>query len=119
MEYISSKSIQGLDGDEHFDVVKQDFRYVVRDSTFLDGLTLSTTFLAAQKSTSGHLHAGQEELYFFIKGSGQMQINDQFIGVDQGDIICVEGGEFHKVYNTADEGLLFACVFSGKRQKWQ
>ena len=51
-------------------IAKQDDRYIVKDNTTLKNLILSSTFLEANKSTNGHLHKGQEEVYFFIKGKG-------------------------------------------------
>jgi len=97
------------------EVVKEDERYTVTDNRFGDSLVLSSTFLTAKKSTTGHKHKGQEEVYFFIKGKGEMQIDDQKFKVTEGDIVCVNDGEFHRVYNTTDVGLLFICVFEGDR----
>ena len=53
-------------------VMKEDDRYTVKDNNHLNNLVLSSTFLFANKSTSGHKHEGQEEVYFFIKGHGEM-----------------------------------------------
>ena len=47
-------------------VVKEDDRYVVVDNTFLKNLIVSSTDLKPGKSTSGHSHAGQEEVYNFV-----------------------------------------------------
>ena len=48
------------------EVVKEDDRYTVKDNTSLRNLALSSTFLTAGKSTTGHAHVGQEEVYFFV-----------------------------------------------------
>ena len=48
-------------------VVKEDDRYVVVDNTFLKNLIVSSTDLKPGKSTSGHDHPGQEEVYNFVK----------------------------------------------------
>ena len=96
-------------------IAKEDERYVVKDNTTLKNLVLSSTDLKPTKSTSGHKHKGQEEVYFFIDGEGEMQIDDSRFPVKKNDIICIEDGEFHKVFNTGDYGLYFVCVFDGGR----
>ena len=62
-------------------VVKDDHRYVVKDNTLLKNLVLSSTMLSANKSTTGHRHAGQEEVYMFISGSGQMELDHKIFDV--------------------------------------
>ena len=97
------------------EIVKSDDRYTVRDNKFLNNLVLSSTDLNPGKSTSGHNHSGQEEVYFFISGKGQMQLGDEFFEVLSGDIVLIPDGVFHKVINDSDDKLYFVCVFDGKR----
>ena len=97
-------------------IVKQDDRYIVEDNTFLKKLILSSTLLNPGKETSGHKHKGQEEIYFFINGEGKMKIDEETFKVKAGDIILIEDGEFHKVFNTSRNKLYFVCVFDGKRK---
>ena len=100
-------------------VVKEDDRYVVKDNTTLNNLVLSSTRLNAKKETSGHKHKGQEEIYFFIEGHGEMQLNDDKFLVEPGSIVLIKDGVFHKVYNTSDKELYFVCVLQGARHKWK
>ena len=51
-------------------IAKEDERYIVKDNTTLKNLVVSSTRLNNNKSTSGHSHAGQEEVYYFIHGDG-------------------------------------------------
>jgi mannose-6-phosphate isomerase-like protein (cupin superfamily) len=99
------------------EVVKQDDRYVVKDNKLLNNLVLSSTKLNAGKSTTGHRHAGQEEVYMFIKGEGQMELDHKIFDVKAGDIVLIEDNVFHKVHNNSDYILEFICVFDGKRYK--
>ena len=108
MQKVSVEDIGG-------EIVKEDERYIVKDNLFGESSVLSSTFLTAGKSTTGHSHSGQEEVYFFTRGSGQMEIDNEFFDVKEGDIVCVNEGEFHRVHNTTPIGLLFLCVFEGKR----
>ena len=96
-------------------IVKEDDRYVVIDNTFLKNLIISSTDLKPGKSTSGHSHPGQEEVYNFVKGNGQMKIEDKTFPVSEGDIILIEDGKFHQVINNSKENLYFVCVFDGSR----
>ena len=96
-------------------IVKQDDRYIVEDNTTLNNLILSSTRLNPGKETTGHDHKGQEEVYFFISGKGEMQLNDDKFSVEPGDIALIKDGVFHKVYNTGNNELYFICVLHGER----
>lgn len=105
---VSTKDIGG-------EVIKDTSVYTLQDNKFGNNLTLSSTFLRAQQKTNGHSHAGQEEVYHFISGEGEMQVDDERFPVTAGDIICIQDGEFHRVFNTGHLGLYFICVFDGGR----
>lgn len=96
-------------------IVKDDVRYLVKDNTLLKNLVVSSTKLNANQSTTGHRHAGQEEVYMFVKGSGQMELDHKIFSVKAGDVVLIEDNVFHKVHNTGHFGLEFICVFDGGR----
>jgi len=96
-------------------VVKRDDRYVVTDNPFGNSLVLSSTQLESGHETTGHKHEGQEEVYFFVGGAGQMQLDDETFSVRTDDIVLIKDGVFHKVFNTGTAPLSFICVFDGKR----
>ena len=50
--------------------------YDVIDNHYLDTLTISKTVLHNGKSTSGHSHDEQEEIYIFLEGTGFIRIGD-------------------------------------------
>lgn len=94
------------------EVIRDTEVYTVTDNKFLNNLTLSKTVLHPLNHTSGHSHKGLEEVYFFYKGSGRMQLNDEFFDVKEGEIVLIPDGAFHKVYNdNKKEDLIFVCVF--------
>ena len=97
------------------EVAKEDERYIVKDNTTLKNLVVSSTRLNPRKATTGHKHPGQEEVYYFIEGTGKMELDDETIKVQPGDVVLIEDGVFHRVHNTGDYGLYFVCVFDGKR----
>ena len=102
-------------------VVKSNDTYDVIDNTNLNNLVVSKTILHVGKETGGHNHAGQEEVYIFMEGEGKMVVGSNTYIVKPGDTILIPDGEFHKVWNTADENLgefgdlEFICVFDGGR----
>jgi len=108
MQVVSIKDIGG-------EIVKDNEVYQLKDNKLLNNLVLSSTFLRANQNTTGHKHKGQEEVYMFIKGKGEMEIDGTRFNVREGDCILIEDGEFHKVYNTSHLGLYFICVFDGNR----
>lgn len=104
------------------EVVKDNAQYVVKDNKWLNNLVLSSTKLYANQETTGHEHEGQEEVYIFTKGKGEMIIQEQGrqecrFKVNKGDIVLIPDGAFHKVINTNHVGLFFVCVFDGDRYK--
>ncbi|SVA92372.1 uncharacterized protein METZ01_LOCUS145226 [marine metagenome] len=97
------------------EILRDTSEYLLKDLPFGEHLTLSSTQLRANQSTTGHLHHDQEEVYYFHKGIGEMQIDDERFPVEAGDIVCINIGEFHRVFNTGVFGLYFICVFEGGR----
>ena len=95
-------------------ITKEDDRYIVKDNNLLKNLVVSSTDLKPMKSTSGHEHKGQEEVYFFVKGNGRMELDGREINVDVGDTVLIEDGVFHRVH-AGQQGCYFVCVFDGKR----
>ena len=108
MKKVTIKDIGG-------DIIKDNSTYLLKDNAFGNNLVLSSTMLRANQHTTGHNHKGQEEVYFFISGHGEMEIDNNRFTVEEGDVVCIEDGEFHKVYNTGHLGLYFVCVFDGGR----
>lgn len=97
------------------EIVKDNETYVLRDNKALNNLVLSSTHLHSQQQTRGHKHEGQEEVYYFVSGSGDMQIDEEIFNVQGGDVVLIPDGAFHKVINTSNTPLYFVCVFDGKR----
>ena len=45
---------------------------------------------------------GQEEVYFFIRGSGKMELDGKEMPVKEGDTVLIEDGVFHRVHAGPD-----------------
>jgi mannose-6-phosphate isomerase-like protein (cupin superfamily) len=97
-------------------VVKDNDVYVLKDNTELKNLIVSSTDLKPGKSTRGHAHPGQEEVYYFVSGTGQMELDEEKFNVQGGDVVLIPDGAFHRVHNSSRaNSLYFVCVFDGKR----
>jgi len=101
------------------EVVKDNDTYLLKDNKTLNNLVVSSTNLKPNKSTRGHAHRGQEEVYYFINGWGTMELisTDAQVtshDVKPGTVILIEDGVFHRVHAGSD-GCYFVCVFDGKR----
>ena len=100
------------------EVVKDNETYQLKDNKTLKNLVLSSTRLYRGQQTRGHRHVGQEEVYFFVGGSGKMIVGEEDsepFDVRSGDVVLIPDGAFHRVINDGDLDMLFNCVFDGKR----
>jgi oxalate decarboxylase/phosphoglucose isomerase-like protein (cupin superfamily) len=97
------------------EVVKDNETYLLKDNRTLKNLVLSSTKLYRGQATRGHSHPGQEEVYFFVSGSGVMIIDEEKFRVVAGDVMLIPDGAFHRVINDGEQHLIFNCVFDGKR----
>lgn len=61
-------------------------------------------------STGEHKHEGTEELYFIVKGKGEMNLNGQKKSVSEGDCILTKSGEIHGIMNNSNEDILLFVV---------
>jgi mannose-6-phosphate isomerase-like protein (cupin superfamily) len=97
------------------EIVKDNETYLLKDNKTLKNLIVSSTNLKPHQSTRGHKHEGQEEVYYFVSGSGEMELDEKRFDVKEGDVVLIEDGVFHRVHNNTNENLYFVCVFDGKR----
>ena len=102
---VNIKQIKGA-------IVKDTDVYTLEDNNVLENLTLSKTILKAEQSTRGHSHEDQEEVYFFTKGYGRMELGGSTFSVKEDVVVLIPKGKFHKVMNSNPIGTLeFVCVF--------
>jgi mannose-6-phosphate isomerase-like protein (cupin superfamily) len=96
------------------EIVKDNETYVLKDNKTLNNLVLSSTDLKAGQSTRGHNHSGQEEVYYFVSGVGEIEIDNERFNVQGGDVVLIPDGAFHRVHNKDRANTLyFVCVFDG------
>ena len=57
-----------------------------------------------------HTHKEHEELYFFLSGRGEFQVDGQIIPVDEGSVVRVAPEGERSVRNNGTEPLVMLCV---------
>ena len=100
------------------EVIKDNDTYRLKDNKTLSNLVVSSTLLKPGKETRGHSHKGQEEVYYFISGRGEMILGEETFDVGTDKVVLIPDGVFHKVKNTESfRSLYFVCVFDGRRKE--
>lgn len=57
-----------------------------------------------------HTHKTHEELYLFVKGKGEFQVDGTIFAISEGDLIRVAPEGKRSVRNNGDEPLIMVCV---------
>jgi mannose-6-phosphate isomerase-like protein (cupin superfamily) len=60
-------------------------------------------------TTLAHYHPKSEEIYYLLKGSGQMRIESEWRHVSPGDAIAIPPGKVHQIRNDGPAELKFLC----------
>jgi mannose-6-phosphate isomerase-like protein (cupin superfamily) len=68
--------------------------------------------LAPGSGIGYHVHEGETELFYFIKGAGRVQDDDEFVDVKAGDCMATPSGHGHAVENTGKEDLVFLAAIA-------
>ncbi len=66
--------------------------------------------LAPGRSVGDHTHTGDNEIYYFLKGSGLYNDNGKSVRVFPGDTTVCNDGECHGLVNDGDEPLEFIAL---------
>lgn len=75
--------------------------------------SLAEATLAPGRATEPHYHPRAEEIYFILKGTGTMRVENAVCSVGSGDAVAIPPGARHQIINTDErEGLVFLCCCS-------
>ena len=74
--------------------------------------SLAEATLKLGEKTLLHFHIKSEELYFILKGEGEMQLEDKILHALSGDTICIPPGTQHCIKNTGSDDLKILCCCS-------
>jgi mannose-6-phosphate isomerase-like protein (cupin superfamily) len=70
--------------------------------------SLAEASLAAGQSTQRHYHARSEEIYVFLEGGGEMEVEGEAREVGPGDSVLIPPGAWHQITAGA-QGARFLC----------
>lgn len=67
-------------------------------------------FAPGQETGFLHTHKSHEELYFFLAGKGEFQVDGVVFPVQEGSVVRVAPAGRRSVRNSGDEPLVMLCV---------
>jgi mannose-6-phosphate isomerase-like protein (cupin superfamily) len=77
----------------------------------LTAMEISFGVMAAGKSMPfHHKHKVNEEVYLFLRGKGQVQIDGEIMAVEEGTAVRVAPEGVRSWRNTGDEDLFYVCI---------
>jgi len=65
--------------------------------------------LEPDQATRRHFHRVTEEIYFIVKGAGEMEVDGEKARVKPGDAILIPVESWHQLYNDGTSELRFLC----------
>lgn len=68
------------------------------------------SFLPGSETGFLHTHKTHEELYFFLAGSGEFQVDEKVFPVTEGSVVRVAPAGRRSVRNNGTEPLVMLCV---------
>lgn len=69
------------------------------------GRVFNHLYLAPGCEVGWHIHHGDGETYYILKGKGEYNDNGTLVTVGPGDVTFVDGGEGHSLKNIGEEPL--------------
>lgn len=75
------------------------------DELYGKGRIFSHLYLEKDCEVGWHIHQGDGEVYYILKGEGEYNDNGTIVTVRPGDVTFVDAGEGHSLINKNDETL--------------
>lgn len=97
---VEFKCIRGGNGEAELHNILND-----KEELYGKGRMFSHMILAPGRSIGEHRHEGDNEIFYFLKGSGLYNDNGSPVRVRPGDTAVCNDGECHSLLNDGDEPL--------------
>lgn len=68
------------------------------------------SFLPGSETGFLHTHKNHEELYFFLSGRGEFQVDGKVFAIGEGSVVRVSPNGKRSVRNTGDTPLIMLCI---------
>jgi mannose-6-phosphate isomerase-like protein (cupin superfamily) len=120
----SCRMVENVLEGEHFTTAQVNwekiFKVFLKDSMQLTGMEVSLNRVpAGQGSPYRHKHKENEELYIFVQGSGQFQVDGRIMDVRAGTCIRVAPEGDRAIRNHSSEDLYYICIQAKERSLTQ
>jgi mannose-6-phosphate isomerase-like protein (cupin superfamily) len=92
--------------------------FVTKDGSFIRELhhtphqSLAEATLEPDQATERHYHRVTEEIYFVVKGAGDMEIDGEHKRIAVGDAVLIPPGAWHTLHNNGTSELRILCCCS-------
>ena len=80
------------------------------DEMYSKGRMFNVMTLAPGNSIGEHTHEGDNEIFYFLKGTGTYNDNGTYVKVGPGDTAICNDGELHGLVNDGDEPLEYIAL---------
>jgi mannose-6-phosphate isomerase-like protein (cupin superfamily) len=84
----------------------------IRELHHSDAQSLAEATLEPDQATERHHHRLSEEIYFVLKGSGDMEVDGEHKRIAVGDAVLIPPGAWHSLYNNGTSELRILCCCS-------
>jgi mannose-6-phosphate isomerase-like protein (cupin superfamily) len=81
----------------------------IRELHHTDVQSLAEATLEPDQATERHHHRLSEEIYFVLKGSGDMEIDGEHKRIAVGDAVLIPPGAWHTLHNNGTSELRILC----------
>ena len=92
--------------------------FVTKDGSLIRELhhtpkqSLAEATLEPDQATERHYHRETEEIYFVLKGAGDMEVDGEHKRIAVGDAVLIPPGAWHSLYNNGTSELSILCACS-------
>ena len=80
------------------------------DELYGKGRLFNRMILAPGNTIGEHTHEGDNEIFYFLSGTGEYNDNGTIVEVAPGDVTVCNDGELHGLKNTGDVPLEFIAL---------
>ena len=102
---IEFKCIRGGNGEVEMQKICENV-----DELYGKGRLFNRMILAPGNSIGEHTHTGDNEIFYFLSGTGEYNDNGTIVEVAPGDVTICNDGELHGLVNTGDIPLEFIAL---------
>lgn len=81
----------------------------IRELHHSDAQSLAEATLEPDQATERHYHRLSEEIYFVLKGSGDMEVDGEHRRIAVADAVLIPPGAWHSLHNNGTSELRILC----------